>query len=243
MMHRSFVRGVAGWRFAAVCASLVCLMSGSAANAADKDATALIFETPYIQRLNAPGRLIYLFEIKTANKDYFGSDFEDKIQVDVTAGKDGDGKKDLTVGMFTGERQRMIPTITNVSANESIMALLEWDLAKMKHYIPGEPTYFRNRFREAFRNKAKVEDTKFAYNGQEVTGSKITIRPFLNDPNAAKMDIFQTKVFEFVVSDAVPGGIYQIRIYVPSPEGQKPEKIFIDEKMTLASYEETGSKQ
>lgn len=227
---------------AAICAAFLCL-AGGAAQAENRDATSLVFETPYMHRLNAPGKLIYSFQIKTANKEYFGADFEDKIQIGVTQSKDGDGKKDLTIEMFTGERQRSIPTIPNVSGNSAIMAMLEWDLQKMRHYIPGDSTYFRNRVRQAFREKAQIEDAKFTYDGREVTGSKITIKPFLNDPFAAKMDIYQTKVYEFVMSDAVPGGLYQIHIYVPSPPGQEPASIFIDETMTLANYEETENKQ
>lgn len=218
------------------------LRTASAAGTKAQDAQALIFDAPYLEPLKAPGKLIYNFDYVTADGEVYGESFSDTISLTMMPGNGGGSAKNVTFELFTGERQRKIGPVVNAKANSAVMMFLEWDLSRMKRYIKGEPAYFRNRVRQAFRESAEISEIKFTYNGKEMTGTRLTIRPYTGDPNAAGMQIFHAKVYEFIVSDDIPGGIYQIRIMVPNTAVPGPAKYFIDEKMTFARYEPGGVK-
>jgi hypothetical protein len=122
--------------------------------------------------------------------------------------------------------------------------VLDWDLHYMKRFIKGEPTYFRNRVRQAFRDNAKIEDVTFPFRGRDIKGVKLTIVPFEHDANAERMEIFAAKTYEFIVSDEVPGGVYQIRIFVPNRAvAVGPAQHFIDEKVTFVDYKPGGAQK
>jgi hypothetical protein len=237
MVQLPFPRRRAVHALIALCAGLMAPF----AMAAGPDATALIFDAPYLQNLKAPGRLLYRFETSSADPKTYGEDFTDEMQVKIDPAKDKSGSKDVTFVLFSGERQRSIGPVVDANANAGVMMMLEWDLLRMKRHVPGDASYFRNRVREAFRSKAAVEETKFAYDGKETTGFRITIKPYAEDPRASTLEVFRNKVYQFTVSDAVPGGIYQIRIFVPGEGETQLVKPMIDEKMTLVRYENGGA--
>jgi hypothetical protein len=242
MVQFSFPRrnAVASVLFAACAAGLTAFSTVAAA--ADRDAQSLIFDAPYLQNLKAPGKLLYSFEVKSADPKVFGEDFTDQMQVKMTPAKDSKGTKDVTFVLFSGERERSVGPILDASSNAGVMMMLEWDLLRMKRYVPGDPSYFRNRVREAFRSKTTIEDVKFTYDGREVAGSQLTIKPYTEDPLGEKLEAFRNKVYQFTVSDDVPGGVYQIRIFVPGDGNSQLTKPVIDEKMTLLRYE-SGAQQ
>ncbi len=240
MVQFSFPRkgAAASVLFAAYVAGLASF--ATVAPAADRDAQSLIFDAPYLQNLKAPGKLLYSFEVQSADPKTFGEDFTDQMQVKFAPAKDSKGTKDVTFVLFSGERERSVGPILDASSNAGVMMMLEWDLLRMKRYVPGDPSYFRNRVREAFRSKTTIEDVKFTYDGREVAGARLTIKPYTSDPLGEKLEAFRNKVYQFTVSDAVPGGIYQIRIFVPGDANSQLAKPVIDEKMTLLRYESGG---
>lgn len=222
---------------AAFCAILFSGVIGHAANPEGKDAQTLIFDAPYLESL-PEGKVVYSFEIKTSDKAAFGESFTDQAALNIMPSKSGaPDLRDISFDMFTGERGRTHGPMTDTKHNIVAALFLEWDLSRMKRYIKGEPAYFRNRVRQAFRESAKVEEVKLTYDGREVTGYKLTIQPYLGDPRASSMDVFQSKIYEYTVSDAVPGGIYDIHIYVPNTAVSGPTQSFIDERITFARFE------
>ncbi|MDX2266330.1 MAG: hypothetical protein NW215_15325 [Hyphomicrobiales bacterium] len=224
---------------AALLGALVCQPSFAAGT---KDAQSLIFDAPYLEKLAAPSKLVYSFELKTSDKESFGPGFTDEMTLNITRQTEGSTGKDVVFDMFTGDRGRSHGPLLDTRNNIAIMMLMEWDLGRMKRHIKGEPAYFRNRVRQAFRDKAKIEEITFNFEGREVAGYKLTIQPYLGDPQAAAMEIFHAKIYEYVVSDAVPGGLYEARIYVPNTAVAGPAQPFIDERMTFARYQEEGKK-
>jgi hypothetical protein len=102
----------------------------------------------------------------------------------------------------------------------------------MNRHVGGQLVYFRNVIRLAFRENAKLEPATFSWDGKQVTGTKITIQPFLNDPNGERLAVFRSKTYEFIVSDAVPGGIYEMHASTSaaSPDATAPA---VDSKLTL----------
>ncbi|MBC8051136.1 MAG: hypothetical protein H7X92_13465 [Chitinophagales bacterium] len=238
-----FAAGRATLVAGAFCAVLFSGMIAQGANPEGKDAQTLIFDAPYLEAL-PEGKVVYSLEIKTSDKAAFGESFADQAALNVMPSKSGAADlRDISFDMFTGERGRTHGPMTDTKYNIVAALFLEWDLTRMKRFIKGEPAYFRNRVRQAFRESAKIEEVKLPYEGREVTGYKLTIQPYLGDPRAASMEIFQSKIYEYTVSDAVPGGIYDIHIYVPNTAVGGPTQPFIDERMTFARFEKKAGEQ
>jgi hypothetical protein len=197
-------------------------------------AQSLLFDANYLLPLAAPSRIVYSFSHKTADPERFGQGFEDEVALKLSPSEGGDGAKDVTVDMFTLDRhrERVIGPLTRVSGNPIIMMFLERDVTQMNRHIGGQPVYFRNVIRMAFRDKARLEPASFSWEGRQVNGTRIVIQPFMGDPNGERMALFRSKTYEFIVSDAVPGGIYQMHSTVA--DGQTDEKtLALDTRMTL----------
>jgi len=195
-------------------------------------AQSLLFDANYLQPLAAPSRLVYNYSIKTADPKLFGKDFEDEVAMRLSPSAEGGGEKDVFVDMFTGDRQRVLGPLTRVSGNPIIMMFLERDVSQMNMHVGGQPVYFRNVIRLALREGAKLEPATVEWEGKQVSATKITIRPFLNDNNGERMQLFRSKTYEFIVSDAVPGGIYQLHSTMAAEAAQSATPA-IDTKLTL----------
>jgi hypothetical protein len=196
-------------------------------------AQSLLFDATYLRPLAAPSRIEYSYTVKTADQELFGKGFDDDVALRLAASAAGNGEKDVFVDMFTGERQRVLGPLTQVSGNPVIMMFLERDVSQMNMHIGGQPVYFRNVIRLAFREKARLEPTTITWDGRQVAATKVTIQPFAGDPNAERMQLFQSKTYEFTVSDAVPGGIYQVHSTMRGLTEETGAPPAIDVTMTL----------
>lgn len=192
---------------------------------------ALLFDAPYLERLTLPQTLSYRYQRKTENEKVFGSPIDDFIRIKVAKSEKDEGLNNVKLEIFTGDKQRVLGPHSDMKGNPVLMAFLELDLWHMKRRIGGVPIYFRNSIRRAFREAAAVEAVEIDFNGKTVPAHKITIKPFVKDPNAPRLQDYRQKVYEFTVSDLVPGGFYQIRAWVPKSEGGGT---LIDDTMTFS---------
>jgi hypothetical protein len=207
----------------------------------EPSAQSLLFDANYLLPLTAPSRLVYAYSHKSEDPERFGKGFDDEVALKLSASTAGGGEKDVLLDMFTGERERILGPLTRVSGNPVVMMFLERDVTQMNMHVGGQTVYFRNVIRLAFREHAKLEPATFSWNGKQVSGTKIVIQPFLGDPNGDRMALFRTKTYEFIVSDAVPGGIYEIRSTVGDdrPDAKAP---VLDTTLTLKGLANDPSK-
>jgi hypothetical protein len=205
----------------------------AATDNAPPSAQSLLFDANYLAPLGAPSRIVYDYSSKTADPALFGKSFDDEVAMRLTPSADGSGEKEVTLDMFTGSRQHTVGPLTRVSGNPIIMMFLERDVSEMNMHVGGQPVYFRNVIRLAFREKAKLEPATITWEGKPVPATKITIQPFLGDPNGERMQLFKSKTYEFLVSDAVPGGIYQMHSTIGDARPDAPPTPAIEIKMTL----------
>jgi hypothetical protein len=200
--------------------------AGEAPAAAD-----LLFDTPYLSRL-APGtKLAYDFSRQDSNPALFGPAFEDKIELTLAPDAD-DNTRTAVVSYFTGERHRAAGPFREMTGNPIVMLFLEQDVLTMSHVLHGNPRYLRNRLRTELSEGARIEPQRFRFAGRDVEGWKISLRPFAADPNRDKLLEFAEKRYEFLVGDAVPGGIYEIRTVTPRADGTGPA--LLEERLSLA---------
>jgi len=166
-------------------------------------AEVLLFETDHLARIKAPATLVYEFR-KVSNVE---PAFTDNVQLDVSRDK---GQLHAELHFLTGERKRDLPAIDDVHGNPVLLGFLERDIAEMKRLTGGSAGYFRKRIRMALAQGAQVTPQRITYQGKALDAKAVRIQPYLDDPLHARFENYVRKTYTFVISEGVPGGVYQL---------------------------------
>ena len=189
----------------------------------------------HLQNISSPGRLYYDF----VKRGTFEQGFSDSVYLDILAINE-DGSKNADLEFFTAERQQSVrrDNLVNVTGNPVLTIYMQGDVYEMNRLTEGSWRYFQRRIKSAFADGATIEPVTFEYDGGQVSGEKISITPYLNDPRRRQFAAFAPKLYEFILSDQVPGKLYRIKTVIPgaSPD-QEP---LIEEILTLQSAEFTN---
>ncbi len=191
----------------------------------------------HMDNIDEPVRLRYEFE-KTGT---YEDGFEDKVTMDVEEFHD-DGTVSVDLQFFTGPREATFVqphNEENISLNTVLFIYLQGDVYEMTRLTERKPqlnAYFNKRIRWALADDYESEKVKVTFQGEEVEATRYSITPYADDPNRADYDKFADKRYEFIVSDAIPGKLYQIHTVIPNnvEEGAPP---LIEETLTIASVE------
>jgi len=149
-----------------------------------------------------------------------------------------DGMKSAALEFFSGERRFPIPPEDSTNTNPVLKVYLQGDIYEMNRLTDPEGKarerwrYFQRRIKFAFAEGAKIEAVKFDFAGKTYAGKKVTITPYVDDPRRAAFEKFADKVYAFVVSEELPGFLYEIRATVPGDKNAPP---LIDETLRLAA--------
>jgi hypothetical protein len=198
-----------------ILAILAALSIGSVAAQPVSPAEVLMFETDHLARMKAPATLVYEFR-KLSNVE---PAFTDSVQLDVSSSK---GQVHAALHFLSGARQRELPEVDDAHGNPVLLGFLEHDIAEMKRLTGGSVTYFRKRIRLALATSAQVTPQRITYQGKTVEGKAVRIQPYLDDPLRARFEIYTRKTYTFVFSDAVPGGVYQVRTSLANAGDGRP---------------------
>ena len=195
------------------------------------EAENLLWLHDHLHNINRPVRLYYAFH----RSGSFEEGFSDSVYLDIVK-INQDGSKDAVLDFFTaGRKQAISPeNVTNIKGNPVMGVYMQGDIYEMNRLTEGHWRYFQKRIKIALRENAKVETTEFDFNGKRCKGKKIELMPYLNDPHRADFEKFANKRYEFILSDDVPGSLYQIRTVIldgNNKDGQKQP--LIEETLTL----------
>ncbi|WP_323145136.1 hypothetical protein [Massilia phyllosphaerae] len=199
------------WTLAA--AACIALLAGQAAAQVVSSAETLLFETDHLARIKPPAVLVYEFR-KVSNIE---PGFSDKVQLDLAASK---GKTSATLHFLSGAHKHDIPALEEAHGNPILLGFLERDIAEMKRLTGGSTAYFRKRIRMALAEGAQVSAQSIRYQGKSLPAQAVRIQPYLNDPMHARFESYVHKTYVFVVSEQVPGGIYQVRSSLDNGNGK-----------------------
>lgn len=193
----------------------------------------LIFEAPHLQSVKAPAEIHYTYVRENADKKLYGEVFSDAVRLRVMNGSASGEGRDATLVMFTGDRQRDSIDFKARTANPVILMFLEQDLWYMRQRIGGRPEYFKARVASALRDGVRVEKATVKVEGRDVAATKLTFKPFMGDPQGERLQAFQTKTYEFWLSEAVPGEVVELRttVYDGQATGGKP---VVEERLAFA---------
>jgi hypothetical protein len=226
----------------ATAATLVALVSGAAVAQEISSAETLLFETDHLARLKAPATLIYDFR-KVSNVE---PGFRDQVRLDLGKVK---GKLSATLHFLSGEHKQDIPALEEAHGNPVLLGFLEHDIAEMKRLTGGSTSYFRKRIRMALAQDAQVSVQSITYQGKAFPAQAVRIQPYLHDPMHARFEKYLHKTYTFILSERVPGGLYELRTSLgngsavrtaaapaaASPAASPDAAAVIDETLTLIS--------
>jgi len=166
-------------------------------------AETLLFETDHLARTTVPAALVYDFR-KVSNIE---PGFTDTVELDLTR---ENGRMHARLRFLSGERKRELPDIDDAHGNPVLLGFLEHDIAEMKRLTGGSTTYFRKRIRMALANAGQLGKQTINFQGKSYEGQVVRIQPYLDDPLHARFEAYVHKTYTFILSEAVPGGVYQL---------------------------------
>jgi hypothetical protein len=190
-----------------------------------------LFETPHLKNVERPEILEYRFQ-----RDGAGG-FTDRIAERIEK-IHPDGTKYVGFDFLTGERHVFFPAVDNFHGNPLLMLFLEHDVREMRDAIGVTATYFRNRIREAFSDRARVADTEVTVDGKSVPARRITLQPFVDDPRFAGVPQIKNKTYTFVVADQIPGMLAELS--AEQPANEQTGAAALSERITFAGEKPLG---
>jgi hypothetical protein len=221
-----------------LCLAVPCSFAEDAAPAAPESqpfstAETLLWFGDQLAKVTTPMVLEYRFE----KQGTLEAGFQDEVRFIIQKVKP-DGMKSAALEFFSGERRFPIPPEDSTNTNPVLKVYLQGDIYEMNRLTDPEGKarerwrYFQRRIKFALAEGAKIEPIKFDFSGKTYTGKKVTITPYTNDPRRAAFEKFADKVYSFVVSEELPGFLYEIRATIPGSKGAPP---LIDETLRLTA--------
>jgi len=169
----------------------------------------LLFETPHLKSIEHPMTLEYSFHRVGPGA------FDDRV-LERIGQIHPDGTKYVSIDFLSGDHHQFFPAVDDFRGNPLLMLFLEHDVQQMKAQIGVAAAYFRDRVRDAFVDQATIENVSISLDGKAVPARRITMRPFASDARFAGLPAVQNKTYVFVLADAVPGMLQELRVDVPA---------------------------
>ncbi|QIB35346.1 hypothetical protein [Ancylobacter pratisalsi] len=201
-------------------------------------AKALFFDAPYLSSV-APGTTLNYTYKHMASEERLGQSFDETMAMDVEAAPEDAAGRVVDVAITRGTQESEAGPFPTMNGNPIALVLLEREVREMAQLTKGSPFYLRNRLREHLAS-GKVEPASFEYDGKKVEGWRMTMVPFADDPNKDKLAELAGRHYEFLFSDAVPGGLYSINVVTPKADGAGN---IIETSLTLTGTTVSAAKQ
>jgi hypothetical protein len=195
------------------------------------DVASLLFDTPQWTGTEGPTSLSYRYLRKSSDAEAFGPSFEDRIQLKVEPG-DQPQARTVSVQMFSGERHLAAGPFENVTFNPALVLFLENHVQQLSRSLHANPRYLKNAIRKAWREKASVTEADIEIDGKRFAGTRISVQPFIDDPNKARTNGLDALTLTVNISQSVPGRIASIVVEARRPDGTPvlDESLVYDQK-------------
>src|SRR3954447_18707778 len=187
-----------------------------------------LFETPHLRNLTRPATLRYSY------RRVGPAGFTDNVAIHLRE-INSDGTKNLTFDYLSGPQRVMFPPVDHFRGNPLLMLVLDRDVAAMKDALGVSANYFRNRIRESFVSAATMSDAAVQVDGGPTPARIVTVQPFAREARLERIASLQAKTYTFVLADAVPGMIAEIRI--DTPEDPALHAPSMSEQITFAGVD------
>lgn len=187
----------------------------------------LLFMGQQLKALKPPTTLRYRFRKSGSLEDAF----EDSVTLSFK--RAANGKCCTASGDFlTGARRLQLPEIENAEANPVLLYFLERDVRDMQRLTKGNQAYYRKRLRMAAYEAATVTPVTVVYRGKPVPAQQVDLAPYQDDPARSRFEKYARKTYRFLLSDAVPGGVFGMRTVMQDESPAAPpmivEELFLE---------------
>ena len=219
------------WRPLLLCLTLLALpVTAVPAGAADDGLEGLvegspaagIYGTNHLSALPDKAQLVFDYRF---DGTLLEQPFDDNVLLDFTAHDAADGSEergyDVAATLFPHTRNLQIGPLSAAAVNPILLIFFQRDASQMSNGTGGSQHYFRNVIRRALQtpDPQSTKAVTIEYGGERLAASEITFRPFAGDPNRARLREFADKEYHFIVSEAVPGGVYEVGAETPEANG------------------------
>jgi hypothetical protein len=194
----------------------------------------LLFKSPHLHNVKPPTTLKYSFR----RSGSLEAGFEDGISL-VLSAKAGGGCCATHTEFLSAARGLPLPDVPEAEGNPVLLAFLEREVREMQRLTKGSQNHFRKRMRMAVYEGATLRQLTLNFRGKPVAVQEVLIKPFIEDPNRPRYENLAVKEYRFLMSDAVPGGLYGIRTRIAGAEGAAPLQV---EEMYLVGAEPVAAK-
>lgn len=196
------------------------------------EAESRLWMSDHLKNVTRPARLYYQFTKAGSLEE----GFSDSVYLDVLK-LNSDGTKDANLHFLTGEREQAFTpeNVTSIRGNPVLGVYLRGDVLDMNRLTQGNWRYFQRLIKAAFADGAVVEPVTVTFEGRNVTAERIRITPYIHDARRTQYEQFEGKRYEFLLSDDIPGTLYQIHTVVPGPTDK--DKPLLEETLTLQRVE------
>jgi hypothetical protein len=184
------------------------LALGPTAAAADDPITAaekLLFMDHHLAGLKPPTTLRYRYSEQAGS----AGGVSDEVALKLARGADGQCC-DVTGSYLSGARAQRVPPVPEARSNPVLLYFLEHQVRALQQATGGQGAHFRRRIRLVLSENATVENITVPWAGKDVPAQRITVSPFLDDPQRARFEKQAQAQYRFVLSGAVPGGIVEL---------------------------------
>lgn len=177
-----------------------------------------IYGRDHLALLPDKARLVFDYRFDGALVD---QPFEDDVVLDFTRHRE-DAGFDVGATLFPQSRKVQFGPIDARQANPILLIFFQRDATQMSNGTGGSQHYFRNVIRRTLQaaDAGSARDMTIDFDGKQLAAREISFRPFIEDPNRARLREFAGKTYRFVVSAEVPGGIYEVQAETPTGDGE-----------------------
>jgi len=188
-----------------------------------------LFMTNQFAKLRPPMTLRYRFQ----RSGTLSPAFVDQVSIALKPQASGGRCCDASGEFLSGERRVELPPVEGASGNPVTLFFLERDVREMQRLTTGKSAYFRKRIRMAIYQGAQQRAVTLNYRGKNIAGQEYAITPYVDDPNRARFEQLANKRYVFLLSDAVPGGVYGIRARAVDPAAGADAAPLLDEELLI----------
>lgn len=196
----------------------------AAADTEFSKANQLLFMSDHLTDAKAP--MVYVYELTKTTTREDEKAFTDEIRMVARDAEGGDSKA-VTIDYLSGERSNYVDNVEHARGNPIVMLFLQRDVNEMDRLTGGHWRYFQRRIKTALEHGATVEPVTIEFQGESVQAQRISLTPFAGETRREMKD-YVDKRYVFILSEAVPGEVVEMRAVVPGED-----KPVIEERLTL----------
>lgn len=161
-------------------------------------------------------------------------DFDDRITMTAHAVSGSDAKR-VEFDLPAGSSQKPVPAVERARGNPMIMVFLQSDVLELAEATGGHWRYFQKQMKLALEHDARVEPVSIDFQGQSIEGHRITVQPYAKEQARRKeLGPYRNKTYEFLLSDELPGEVFELRSTTPAGEGSEAPVV---RQVTLQTFE------